>query len=415
MSFVLLEYEEEDARATVQEALAMIDASDEVPMLSAIPNEKHSLSDCGGVKRSRQEQNRERDFRRRQRQKEERLQLQMQAQQLELHLSQLRGSGRISHVSVRTRESSCVTPEMLKQRVEAELLNQSLKKALTAEKKWSKSLQSVLDKRQSLETVSLASSMLLSSTQSKPLSVGRSRVAALRGDPAAVRREIMALMDKMYHEAKATVDPVTGAAASIPALACHFNVRLDPKEGPTTQLTSETPLDCGLDSARELLSAMFSMPDPSQPSLRVRRTRAKRTYTEGEVEKEFTVDLGGSRANECLDGIGLLRRHKEDDCELVIWAAISFHHSGKISFSECSWMAAARSAPSASQEAVIRANYRLSAEKAKGCTYIDGEHIDQVRNHALGAIGAKMKAKYHVLQRKMLVETGREDLASFIT
>ncbi|ETL35285.1 hypothetical protein L916_12563, partial [Phytophthora nicotianae] len=82
MSFVLLE-DDEDPQATMQEAFAMIDASDEVPILSDIPNEKHSLSDSGGLKRSRQEQNRERDFRRRQRQKEERLQLQMQAQRLE--------------------------------------------------------------------------------------------------------------------------------------------------------------------------------------------------------------------------------------------------------------------------------------------------------------------------------------------
>ncbi|KAG2995885.1 hypothetical protein PC121_g20018 [Phytophthora cactorum] len=409
MSFVLLE-DDEDPQATMQEAFAMIDACDEVPILSDIPNEKHSLSDAGGIKRSRQEQNRERDFRRRQRQKEERLQLQMQAHRLEMYLSQLRQSGG-SVRSSETNESICVTPEMQQQRVEAELLNMSLKKALTAEKKWSKSLQSVLNKRQSMETVSLASSMLLSSTPSSM----HCSPAVLRDDPVAVRREIMTLMDKMYHEAKATVDPVTGAAASIPALACHYNVRLDPKAGPTTQLTSETPLNCSLDSSRELLSAMFSLPDASQPSLKVRRTRAKRTYTEGEVEKEFTVDLGGSRVNECLDGVGLLRRHNEENCELVIWAAISFHHSGKISFRECSWMAAARSAPSASLESVIRVNYRLHAEKAKGCTYIDGEHIDQVRNHALGAIGAKMKAKHHMLQRKMLIETGRQDLASFIT
>ncbi|OWY99336.1 hypothetical protein PHMEG_00029670 [Phytophthora megakarya] len=399
MSFVLLE-DDDDSQATVEEALAMIDACEETPILSEIPNENHSLTDSGRVKRSRQEQNRERDFRRRQRQKEEKLQLQMQAQRLEMYLSQLRESGGSVKNSEILRESSCVTPERQQQRVEAELLNMSLKKALAAEKKWSKSLQSVLDKRQSME-------VRIFILQHFP--------ATLRNDPAAVRREIMMLMDKMYHEAKATVDPVTGAAASIPALSCHFNVRLDPKEGPTTQLTSETPLDCSLDSSRQLLSAMFSMPDPSQPSLKVRRTRAKRTYTEGEVEKEFTVDLGGSRMNECLDGVGLLRRHNEDDCELVIWAAISFHHSGKISFRECSWMAAARSAPSAKDESVIRVNYRLNSEKAKGCTYIEGEHIDQVRNHALGAIGAKMKAKHHMLQRKMLIETGRQDLASFIT
>ncbi|KAI9990607.1 hypothetical protein PInf_018161 [Phytophthora infestans] len=338
MSFVLLE-DDADPRSTMQEAFVMINASDEIPILSDIPNEKHSGS---AIKLSRQELNRERDFRCQQ-QKEERLQLQMQTQRLDMYLSQLRESSS-SPRSSETRESSCVTPEMQHQRVEAERLNKSLTKALVAEKKWSKSLQSVLDKQSSMETVSLASSMLMSSTPSV-----HSSPTVLKDDPVAIRREIMTLMDTMYHEAKATVDP------------------------------------------------------------------AKRTYTEGEIEKEFTVDLGGSRMNECLDGVGLLRRHSEDDCELVIWAAISFHHSGKISFRECSWMAAARSAPSTDKESVIRVKYRLSAEKAQGCTYINGEHIDQVRNHALQAIGAKMKAKHHMLQRKMLIETGRQDLASFIT
>ncbi|KAG1712871.1 hypothetical protein DVH05_000606 [Phytophthora capsici] len=152
MSFVLLE-DDEDCQATVQEAFDMIDAYDDIPMLSDISRE----SESSGVKRSRREQNRERDFRRRRRQKEERMQLEMQAQRLESYLTQLKESGRSSEVS---RESSCVTPEILKQRVEAELLNQSLKKALAAEKKWSKSLQSVLNKRQSMEVSYLLRSFM---------------------------------------------------------------------------------------------------------------------------------------------------------------------------------------------------------------------------------------------------------------
>ncbi|KAE8904656.1 hypothetical protein PF005_g12417 [Phytophthora fragariae] len=400
MSFVLLE--EDDS--TVHEALAMIDAYEETPVMSELPNVDPIAKDLSRVKR---EQNRERDFRRRQRQKEERLQLQMQAQRLEKFLTQLRESGG---------NGASLSLESLadgqQQQVEAELLNTSLRKAVAAEVKWSKSLQSLLSKRRTMETVSLTSSML-STSQSKPSSVIYCSPATLRDDPAAVRREIMATMDRVYYEAKATVNPLTGAAASIPELSCHYNVRIDAKAGPTTQLTSETPLECTLDSARELLSSVFSMPDAAEPSLKVRRTRAKRTYTEGEIEKEFSVDLGGSKVNECLDGVGLLRRHNEEDCELIIWAAISFHHSGKISFRECSWMAAARSAPS-SDESVVRVNYRLNAEKAGGCSYIEGEHIDQVRNHALAAIGAKMKTKNHLLQKKMLVGTGRGDLASFL-
>ncbi|KAG6618830.1 uncharacterized protein IUM83_01066 [Phytophthora cinnamomi] len=184
MSFVLLE--EDDS--TVQEALAMIDACDEMPIMGDLPDARDSIAkDPNRVKRSRQEQNRERDFRRRQRQKEERLQLQMQAQRLEMYLSQLRESGGGGASFESLRDSTGVTSDLQQQRVEAELLNSSLRKAVTAEVKWSKSLLSVLNKRQTMETVSLTSSML-SSSQSKPSSIMYRNPAALRDDPAAQRR-----------------------------------------------------------------------------------------------------------------------------------------------------------------------------------------------------------------------------------
>ncbi|KAF4314934.1 hypothetical protein G195_011512, partial [Phytophthora kernoviae 00238/432] len=152
MSCLLIE--EEDA-ATVQEALAMIDAWDDVPILSNITPEKVPATECTGTKRER---SRERDFRRRQRLKEERLQLQMQAQRMEMHLQRLRQNGdseSVASVSSELnsiRESSvCVSPEMQQERVEAELLNMSLRKAVAAEIKWSKSLRAVLDKHPSME------------------------------------------------------------------------------------------------------------------------------------------------------------------------------------------------------------------------------------------------------------------------
>lgn len=413
MSFLLLDAEDS---AVVQDAFDLIDSCDKEPIPSSLPTA--ASSDAAGVKRER---SRERDFRRRQRQKEEKLQLQMQAQRMEMFLQQLRqseDSAANASVSFASRASSCVTPEMQQQRVEAEMLNMSLRKAVAAEMKWAKSLRAVLDKRPSVETVSLDGSMLASSKSSLPSSSRvRCSPSAFQSDPAAIRQEISATMDRMYVEAKATVDPVTGAAAVPPSLGFHYNVQLTTKAGPVTELTSETPLNCSFESARELLTTMFSQPtqvQPTQPHLAVRRTQVKTTLDTGEVEKEFTVDLGGSRIKESLDGVGILRRHKDDDCEVVIWAAISFHQSGKISFREQSWMVAARAAPSATEESVIRINYRLNAQKAQGCNYINGEHIDQVRNHALGAIGTRMKTKHNMLQRKMLVETGRTDLASFL-
>jgi hypothetical protein len=131
----------------------MFDDSEETPMLSEIPNETHSLSSSNGFKRSRQG---ERDRRRRQELTEYRQQSQMQSQRLDRYLQQSGGSGAAGSFggaaeTERARESACVTPEMLRQRVELERAKTSQKGTPAAEKKWSKSLQSVLDNRQSME------------------------------------------------------------------------------------------------------------------------------------------------------------------------------------------------------------------------------------------------------------------------
>lgn len=130
--------------------------------------------------------------------------------------------------------------------------------------------------------------------------------------------------------------------------------------------------------------------------------------------RDFSIDLENSKFINSPDGIGLSRRHEEKDCDLIIWAANSFHASGKIMFRESSWMVAIHLASSVFHGSVVRANYRLSAEIANACAAINGESIDHVRNQALEEIGAKMKKNYHMLQLKMLIETGGADLASFI-
>ena len=90
-----------------------------------------------------------------------------------------------------------------------------------------------------------------------------SNPTSLLDDPEVLRSDLMALMDEMYDEAKAAVGRVTGAKASAPTLTCKCDKRLDLNEGPTTHITSETPLECNVDTAREFLAAIFSLPKPS--------------------------------------------------------------------------------------------------------------------------------------------------------
>lgn len=381
----------------MQEVFVILDKSDEVPILSETRGETHTLWDSMIVNRSRLEQNHDWTYQQRQHQRTKLSQLQMQSQRIKMYFSRLRQSNGITKGS----RVSRTTLQMQEQQDVDVHLDMSFQKT---KKEQSDSLDSALDDVQPIETVSSTRSTFLKSTSS---SVEDFTPALLPNDHVAVRTDIMTRMDKIYAEAKAIIKVFTGAAASVPALTCHYNVKLDPKIGPIKLLTLETPLDCSLIIAKEMLSKCIFVPDSFLPSLK------SKLYPD--VERELVTDRGDSIKANYPDGIGFSRRHEEKNCELFVWAAISFHESDKIMFRENLWMAAIHLAPSISQGSVIRINYSVSAVKANDCTFINDEHIDQVRDQALEAIAAKMRKNLHMLQIKMLMETGRADLASFIT
>ncbi|KAL7681744.1 hypothetical protein Plhal304r1_c054g0138601 [Plasmopara halstedii] len=82
---------------------------------------------------------------------------------------------------------------------------------------------------------------------------------------------------------------------------------------------------------------------------------ATRSLADGETKNP--IDVGRSDVTGHPDGHRLSRRHMK--INIFIWAAISFHQSA--------------------------------------CTLIDGEHVDQICNQSIEAIGAKMKKNYHML------------------
>uniref|UniRef100_A0AAV1T8R6 Uncharacterized protein n=1 Tax=Peronospora matthiolae TaxID=2874970 RepID=A0AAV1T8R6_9STRA len=404
MSFVLME-EINDFVSNEPSALAKIDDTcNSTSNMSGVQDEIHFPSHFKNCYRV---QNREQYIRSRQRQNEEQQSSQMQMQFNQTLFSCMENSdGNIARNGLKAgaKGSSCVTLVPQPQ-LKVKPLNAPPAKILTMANR-----RPTASKQSAVESVSFASSRTLRCTTSTCSSDRSSDPTTLLDDPDLLKRDLMALMDEMYNEAKAMCGHDASAIASTPTITCQCDKRMDSKEGNTTHIRSETPLECCLDTAREFLAAMFSLP---QPCLSEEMTRTESTVKP--VKANIDADYRMSGAKECLDGIGLLRRHTEEDCELIIWAAVSFHDSGKISFQERSWAVATRSATSTShQESVVRTDYRLSSSKVKRCLYIGGENINQVRDHVIGAKSVQVKANYRMLQRKMLIETGRADLASFV-
>ncbi|RLN86268.1 hypothetical protein BBJ28_00016280 [Nothophytophthora sp. Chile5] len=316
MSFLLAE-ENEDA--TLQEALAFIDAWD-----------APSITEGGassGSKRRRGERQRIHDVRRRLRKKEEMLDLRQQAEQLQYQLAQLQHPDSILRDVAMTPCSNYTDGD---------------------------------------DTESNSSS-----------------------SPSRREETSLGLVDKkrrtrMHTEANLAFNAAIGA----PSLSFNFDVRLDPLSGPITALTTSTPLNCGIHRAMELLSPKVQIPiDPiGTRSIHVRSSKVRNP------NPHF---------------------HYEDDRLLITWAAMSFDRCGALCFRECAWILATRSPSNPAQASVVRTHYTLVADKALGCTDIEGEAIDRVRNRALRAIGVQIRDRHSKLQHNFLKSTGQEELAGF--
>ncbi|KAG6946737.1 hypothetical protein JG688_00015878, partial [Phytophthora aleatoria] len=131
-------------------------------------------------------------------------------------------------------------------------------------------------------------------------------------------------------------------------------------------------------------------------------------------EQQFTVELGAPYQTVLLDGFGSTRKSDDGNQRLILWAAISFDRCGALCFREYTWLTVRQSPSDPVNESVIRSHYSVASEKSVGCTVIDGEHIDSVRDRALRAMGKQTKERYLAMQRGILLKTGRGDLVSFV-
>ncbi|EGZ08580.1 hypothetical protein PHYSODRAFT_524526, partial [Phytophthora sojae] len=230
----------------------------------------------------------------------------------------------------------------------------------------------------------------------------------LHVNPTAVRHEIEATLQRILAHARSVINP----CVDDDFLSFDFNVRLDPAAGPTTELTTTTPMNCALDEAVKLLGAQYQMRAPvdiGEPRYIQPRRRGGSTY-----EQQFTVELGAPLQTVLLDGFGATRQSEDENYRLILWAAISFDRCGALCFRECTWFAVHRSHSNPTSETVFRSHYLIAAEKAVDCAAVDGEHIDRVRDRLHSSMGKKIKERYLVMQRDILFRTGRADLIGFV-
>ncbi|RLN65944.1 hypothetical protein BBJ28_00008037 [Nothophytophthora sp. Chile5] len=325
MSFLLAE-ENEDA--TLQEALAFIDAWDTSPA-----TEEGASS---GTKRRRGERRRVHDVRRRLRKKEEMLELRQQAEQLQYQLAQLQHPDSLLRDVVMTPCSNYTDGD---------------------------------------DTESNSSS-------SPP-----------RGEETS-----LGLVDKKRRTESAS--PREGRRWQMTAAA----VRQERLEAELLNMTLRKAVASELKVTKALNSVLDKRP---------RQGVGRQLCNDGASEKQFTVELGAPGKALILEGFGSVHKHYEDDRLLITWAAMSFDRCGALCFRECAWILATRSPSNPAQASVVRTHYTLVADKALGCTDIEGEAIDRVRNRALRAIGVQIRDRHSKLQQNFLKKTGQEELAGF--
>ncbi|KAG3221750.1 hypothetical protein PC129_g7515 [Phytophthora cactorum] len=147
---------------------------------------------------------------------------------------------------------------MKQQRLEAELLNMTLRRTLAKEQKVAKSLRTIMDKRPFMPRSVKYDMRRASCSQTET----RTQISQCTQccnpttshiNPTGVRREIEATLQRMHVQTNALLN----ATAADDSLSFNFNIRLDPAAGPTIEVTTTTPMNCTLDHTVKLLGPKY--------------------------------------------------------------------------------------------------------------------------------------------------------------
>lgn len=110
-----------------------------------------------------------------------------------------------------------------------------------------------------------------------------------------------------------------------------------------------------------------------------------------------------------MQGTTLLCKVDTPERVVITFCALLFHPSGRLCFREGGWISFTPSPADPSRACVSRSCARLASEVCG-----DATDMEQVRAQAMNRLGERTRVKHQGVQRRLLLETGRPDLAAFV-
>jgi hypothetical protein len=124
---------------------------------------------------------------------------------------------------------------------------------------------------------------------------------------------------------------------------------------------------------------------------------------------DVSVDGGTMR----LNGIGVLLWSLEASRVVLSYSSLMFHPDGKFCFREGGWLIVQQS-PDKADECMYQSRARLASELLGEVSVRPDKETAQAHSSGMHALTQKVKIKYETVQHRLLMETGREDLARML-
>lgn len=124
------------------------------------------------------------------------------------------------------------------------------------------------------------------------------------------------------------------------------------------------------------------------------------------------MDLIVAGSLQRFHALGVLFRSREADQIVLSYCILLFHPSGKLCFREGGWMTARQSKQQ--NECVFQSLSRLAPEILGDVSVNNEREIGQARDAGMQVLSEETKLKLQAVQRRLLVETGRLDLARLL-
>lgn len=115
-----------------------------------------------------------------------------------------------------------------------------------------------------------------------------------------------------------------------------------------------------------------------------------------------------------LHGIGVLLWSQQADRIVLTYSSLMFHPSGKFCFREGGWLIVQQSSDNPTSECGYQSRSRLASEMLGDATPAPDVETSLALSDVTNALSSKVKVKYENIQHRLLMETGRADLARLL-